>query len=173
MSLLRPRLNFDPEFAAYTIEIDDAQDTDILQFLPSTSAWIRDALLKRQGTPDEERDPAIEPRAPQTNPGGVLVHCQAGMSRSATVAAAFLMNELELDPEDAVQVVRDARPVVDPSETFWHQLGVYHQAKGRVTMKDRSTRQFYLERNTGMVLSKSIAAVWWDLHQPAPDLHRR
>jgi dual specificity phosphatase 12 len=96
----------------------------------------------------------IPSTAPSTRPGGVLVHCQAGMSRSATVVAAFLMRELDLDPVEAVSALREARPVVDPSETFWHQLGLYYRADGKVTLKDRSTRQWYLERTTGAVMSE-------------------
>lgn len=85
----------------------------------------------------------------------MLVHCQAGMSRSATVVCAYLMRELGLDPVEAVTFLRERRPVVDPSETFWHQMGLYYLADGRVNLKDRTTRQWYLERTTGLVMSKS------------------
>lgn len=161
MSLLRPRLEFAPEFAAYALEIDDAQTTDILTHLPGTTAWITEALAKRAaegegevGAEDTPRHEDIPADAPPTHAGGVLVHCQAGMSRSATVVAAYLMRAQGLDPVDAVSYLRECRPVVDPSETFWYQLGLYGQAQGRVTLKDRSTRQFYLERTTGLVMSK-------------------
>lgn len=135
----------------YVLEIDDAEKTDILTLLPSTTAWIREALAGGTGS-SRETDIGT---APPTNPGGVFVHCQAGMSRSATVVAAYLMRELNLDPVDAVSFLRERRPVVDPSPTFWHQLGLYYQADGRVNLKDRSTRQWYLERTTGQVMSES------------------
>lgn len=130
--------------------------SDILQYLPSTSAWIGEALAKRAGEVVDagHRNPDIASDVEQTTAGAVLVHCQAGMSRSATVAAAFLMRAAGMDPVEAVAVVREARPVVDPSETFWHQLGLYYLADGRVNMKDRATRQWYLERTTGMVMSE-------------------
>lgn len=156
VSLLRPRLAFAEDFAAYALEIDDAPETDILTYLPSASAWIAEALQRRAGYPpdDEAGRGDIAKDAPPTKAGGVLVHCQAGMSRSATVVAAFLMRELRLDPVEAITFLRERRPVVDPSETFWHQLGLYYQADGRVTLKDRSTRQWYLERTTGHVMSE-------------------
>lgn len=43
----------------------------------------------------------------------MLVHCQAGMSRSATAVAAYLMQTLELDPMEAVEMIKEKRPVVE------------------------------------------------------------
>ena len=60
-----------------------------------------------------ERDKVIAPLAGETKAGGVLVHCQAGMSRSATVVAAHLIQTLELDPMDAVEMIKEHRPVVE------------------------------------------------------------
>lgn len=78
----------------------------------------------------------------------MLVHCQAGMSRSATVVAAYLIKAMQVDPAEAVEMIRAKRPVVDPSETFWYQLGLFYNADGKVSLRDRSTRQFYMERTT-------------------------
>ncbi|GMK53971.1 hypothetical protein CspeluHIS016_0105570 [Cutaneotrichosporon spelunceum] len=156
VSLLRPRLRFSDDFAVYAIPIDDAPETDILKELPGAVAWISEALQRRAGHEPEERAKELR-KAPETKAGGVLVHCQAGMSRSATVAAAFLMRELHLDPVEAVTFLRDRRPVVDPSDTFWHQLGLYYLADGKVTRKDRSTRQWYLERTTDHVMNAGRA----------------
>jgi dual specificity phosphatase 12 len=156
------------------LEIDDAEATDILTHLPGTTAWIQEALARANAnanananagdddngnnndSAEQTRHADIPEDAPPSNPGGVLVHCQAGMSRSATVVAAYLMRTLDLDPVEAVSFLRERRPVVDPSETFWHQLGLYYRADGRVTLKDRSTRQWYLERTTGEVMSESF-----------------
>ena len=60
-----------------------------------------------------DRDKAISKTAGETRAGGVLVHCQAGMSRSATVVAAYLMQALELDPMDAIAMLREKRPNVE------------------------------------------------------------
>jgi dual specificity phosphatase 12 len=130
-------------------------------------AWIAEALQRRAAYDPEPRGPELQ-AAPETKPGAVLVHCQAGMSRSATVVAAFLMKELRLDPVEAVTFLREKRPVVDPSETFWHQLGLYYLADGRVTLKDRSTRQWYLERTTGYVMSECAVyiSIGWGGWEP-------
>nr|XP_019012744.1 uncharacterized protein I206_02239 [Kwoniella pini CBS 10737]OCF51525.1 hypothetical protein I206_02239 [Kwoniella pini CBS 10737] len=132
LSLLRPALEFSSEFAVYPLEIDDSSDTDILTHLPSCVAWISSILELL---------------------GGVLVHCQAGMSRSATVVAAYLMREYDLDPVQAIVALRDKRPVVDPSETFWHQLGLFYNADGRVSLKDKSTRRFYMDRTASQFMN--------------------
>lgn len=55
----------------------------------------------------------IDKIAAETKPGGVLVHCQAGMSRSATVVSAFLMQTLELGPLEAIEMLREKRPVIE------------------------------------------------------------
>jgi hypothetical protein len=41
-----------------------------------------------------------------------------------------------------------------PSATFWHQLVLLYNADGRFTLRDRSTRQYYMERTTSQFLSK-------------------
>lgn len=79
------------------------------------------------------------------------------MSRSATVAIAYLMTALSLDPSDALSLVRSKRPVVDPSDTFWHQLALFYNADGRVSLRDRDTRQFYMERTTTSFMNRGGA----------------
>lgn len=121
LSLLRPRLEFGPQFAVYALEIDDSADTDILTHLPSCVAWIQEALDKRQRalepdiniSPLPPRDKVIDARAGETKAGSVLVHCQAGMSRSATVTAAYIMKALDTGPVEAVQLLQEKRPVVE------------------------------------------------------------
>ncbi|KAJ9095727.1 hypothetical protein QFC20_006594 [Naganishia adeliensis] len=83
--------------------------------------------------------------------GAVLVHCQAGMSRSATVVAAYLMKTLNIPPEEAVEMIREKRPVVYPSETFREQLALWYKAKFKASVRDRDIRQWYMERTAVQV----------------------
>lgn len=53
---------------------------------------------------------------------GVLVHCQAGVSRSATVVIAYLMKHTLMTMTDAYKYVRSRRPVVSPNLNFMGQL---------------------------------------------------
>ncbi|EIW73571.1 hypothetical protein TREMEDRAFT_25665 [Tremella mesenterica DSM 1558] len=174
LSLLRPSLQFEPQFAHYPVEIDDSPDTDILTHLPSCVAWIEEALShssppksdihhddsinsqsdpSKLSPPKNKHIPAYPPSAGRTKPGGVLVHCQAGVSRSATVVAAYLVQTLGVDPVEAVELIRQRRPQVDPSDTFWHQLGLFYNASGRVSLKDKSTRRWYMERTTSQFMN--------------------
>ncbi len=54
--------------------------------------------------------------------GAVLVHCVAGMSRSAAVAIAFLVKHDGASLRDAAAAVRRARPVAMPNVEFWRAL---------------------------------------------------
>ena len=59
--------------------------------------------------------------------GNVLVHCAMGVSRSATVVCAYLMYKQSLSPEEALRIVREARPLCNPNDGFMEQLDVYHR----------------------------------------------
>jgi len=52
----------------------------------------------------------------------VLVHCMAGISRSATVCIAFLMKHMNWDLQKAFDFLKDKRPCVAPNLSFMGQL---------------------------------------------------
>jgi len=54
--------------------------------------------------------------------GSVLVHCYAGQSRSLTLVVAYLMCEESLTAAEALEIVREKRPVVRPNAGFLSQL---------------------------------------------------
>ena len=53
--------------------------------------------------------------------GKVYVHCQQGVSRSATIVLSFLMQKRQMKLMDAVKCVRDKREIF-PNEGFQKQL---------------------------------------------------
>lgn len=90
------------------LPLQDSPFSELAAFLPRATAWIAAAL----------RDPGAR----------VLVHCVQGVSRSSSVAAAFVIAHYGCTPEQAVQLVRTKRPCAQPNPGFVSQLGEYWQS---------------------------------------------
>lgn len=54
--------------------------------------------------------------------GPVFVHCQAGVSRSASICMAYLVKYCKMTVDQAYSVVYCARPIIWPNNGFIHQL---------------------------------------------------
>ncbi|EDO35438.1 predicted protein, partial [Nematostella vectensis] len=98
---------FAKDFTYKNIELLDLPETDLVAQLPQMFQFINDGLQA----------------------GAVLVHCNAGVSRSPAVVIAYLMHKRLLSLGQAFNVVREQRPCVKPNEGFWRQLCNYEQQK--------------------------------------------
>lgn len=87
------------------VPVSDNPFAELVEHLPRAVAFIAGALQ--------------DPRA------RVLVHCVQGVSRSASVVAAFLIKECGYAPAQAVQYVKGRRPGSEPNAGFVTQLGEY------------------------------------------------
>ena len=67
---------------------------------PLTGAWL--------SAPDAVKDCR----------GRVLVHCQAGISRSATICLAYLMMKKRVRLEEAFEFVKQRRSIISPNFSF-------------------------------------------------------
>ena len=83
------------------VGVHDNESADILSYLGIAASWI--AARRSAGQ-------------------SVLVHCQMGRSRSATIAIAALMAAEDLSRDAAYLKVKGARPMAEPNQGFWEQL---------------------------------------------------
>ncbi|KAF7290234.1 Dual specificity phosphatase [Mycena indigotica] len=88
------------------VPVDDIPQEEIFPFFRKTNAFI-----------DEGREL-----------GGVLVHCQMGVSRSPTIVAAYLMSSHPptSTPSSALAFLESKRAIVCPNWGFREQLVLYH-----------------------------------------------
>jgi protein-tyrosine phosphatase len=94
------------------VEIDDLETESIYEHLDPCVDFICDALKQ---------------------PGGcILVHCLAGMSRSASCVIAFLIREKGLEYFPALNFVKSKRPVVRPNLGFGKALIRYEKEPRQV-----------------------------------------
>jgi len=93
--------NFPTWIRYFRVPVLDEEDEDILTWLPETTAFIQAKILSQKT---------------------VLVHCQAGVSRSATVVCAYLMRYGGLTMEEALDHTSACRPCVCPNIGFITQL---------------------------------------------------
>lgn len=96
-----------PSLKTLQIPIRDTPFEELAAHLSRTSAFIGDALCAR---------------------GSVLVHCVQGMSRSASVVAAYLMATKGWSVREAVDFVRSRCSTAQPNSGFLSQLQEYYDA---------------------------------------------
>jgi len=59
--------------------------------------------------------------------GGCIVHCMAGVSRSATIMTAFIMQYKQLRVKTAFRYLGERRPQVSPNPTFRTELQLFEK----------------------------------------------
>lgn len=117
ISLLRDNVKDMSEYGFHHlhVKIDDDDEEDIMKYFAETNRFIEQA--RAQGN-------------------GVLVHCIAGISRSVTVAVAYLLKKAyteaatpevrkKLSVEGVIRQVKLSRSIANPNPSFREQLGIY------------------------------------------------
>eukprot|EP01017_Pseudomicrothorax_dubius_P036688 TRINITY_DN5277_c0_g1_i1.p1 TRINITY_DN5277_c0_g1~~TRINITY_DN5277_c0_g1_i1.p1 ORF type:complete len:223 (+),score=38.34 TRINITY_DN5277_c0_g1_i1:49-669(+) len=65
----------------------------------------------------------------------VLVHCMAGISRSATVVIAYMMKVYGYSVREAFKYIASLRPIIKPNSGFYYQLREFEQELFNVISK--------------------------------------
>lgn len=101
------------------------------------------------------------------------MHCVAGVSRSAAIGIAYLIQECGLSMRDAYHVVKNKRHCVSPNLNFMGQLIGFEKALG--LRRAAGPGQFQPRRRTYTSESESsdtsIASVDTELEAVIPDLN--
>lgn len=77
--------------------------------------------------------------------GSVLVHCFAGVSRSAAIITAYLMRTEHLSQEDALKSLRQSCEHVCPNDGFLNQLKMYEEMGFKVDHASSIYKSFRLK----------------------------
>lgn len=64
----------------------------------------------------------LSPDSVRNKGGRVFVHCQAGISRSATICLAYLMRTNRVKLDEAFEFVKQRRSIISPNFSFMGQL---------------------------------------------------
>lgn len=132
VSMLGPASVRFPGWLHYRVfELGDAPEyaDQLLACLPEALRFVREALASKPRLPPRPAAGGAEATAAEVlseedakallpSETAVLIHCQAGASRSATVMTAFLMQLAGLRARDALRYVQKRRPVARPIVGF-------------------------------------------------------
>lgn len=135
------------------IRCDDEESEPIIVHLPRANELISDVLAERwvEGEQGGEID---EPRPSDgkwghwetTGEGTVLVHCQAGCSRSVALVAAYIMATRGLTRDEALDLIRARRHQAEPNPGFMEQLDLYERAGYQVDLRHAPIRRFLMSK---------------------------
>ncbi|MFT4551898.1 MAG: hypothetical protein ACI9S8_000519 [Chlamydiales bacterium] len=100
------QLFFPNSFTYEAIELDDVNEASILEHIEKALEFIKSGM----------------------NEGGVLIHCSAGASRSASFLIAYLMQTHKLPFEAVYGFVKSKRLCVEPNQGFQRELRQFEES---------------------------------------------
>lgn len=104
-----PEYHRDAGIKYISLKLNDIPNQPIYHTLEPSHSFIKSAASKR---------------------GKILVHCAAGISRSASIVIYHLMKTYKITYNDALNMLRQVRPIVNPNNGFEKQLIVLEKSDG-------------------------------------------
>jgi len=101
---------FPDHFEYMHVQLLDYPGENVMNHFQNTTKFIEDALA---------------------GGGKVFIHCLKGVSRSATIAAAFAIYSQKLSTREAIELLRKSRTIVCPNHGFVLQLEWYEKQMKR------------------------------------------
>ncbi len=120
---IRPLDKYQKDINYLFIKANDFQNEDLLSHFEECYQFINDGLLKGDK---------------------VLVHCVAGVSRSATIVISYIMIKNSMTFEEAFDLVKKKRDFIEPNPGFKRQLILFGQMNRRVDAMNTDYRIFLL-----------------------------
>ncbi|KAJ0180858.1 hypothetical protein K1T71_002943 [Dendrolimus kikuchii] len=142
----RPNLKF------RYIKLADVPKEDLISNLPVTNDFIKQAIAAG---------------------GTILVHCYFGVSRSAAIVIAYVMEKYGLCYEEAFNLVKSKRRFISPNVGFVAQLKLFGHMGYKLNRDDPRFKQFRLKM-AGQKLKqvKILPQLFGDLVKTDPGLTR-
>lgn len=102
------------DFNHLSLSLIDNDSQNIIHYFEITNHFIENILSKNISASKTKEN--------------ILIHCICGVSRSTTILLAYLIKKYQYKPEDALNLVKKKRNIVNPNSNFMNQLDLYYKS---------------------------------------------